>query len=133
RTPGESDRHPPDRHFLRMVYAPARSFGGEHLVLTAGPSISAREVSYVIDAARAGWNHEWSKYLGRFERAFAEYIGVKHALATSRRHSAWASWSAPGNWSRPSGASSAGTRKGSAACRTCASIARWARRAAFTG
>jgi len=83
RSPEESDRDPPDRHFLRMVYAPPRPFQGEALVLTAGPSISAREVSYAVDAARGGWNHEWNKYLGRFERAFADYIGVKHALATS--------------------------------------------------
>jgi perosamine synthetase len=83
RTPAESDRDFPDRHFLRMVYAPQRPFRGEDLLLTAGPSISAQEVSYVVDAARNGWNHEWNKYLTRFEQAFAEYLGVRYALATS--------------------------------------------------
>jgi perosamine synthetase len=83
RTPEESDRRPPDRHFLRMVYAPRRPFKGQEMVLTAGPSISAREVSYTLDAARGGWNHDWNKYLRRFEQAFADYVGVKHALATS--------------------------------------------------
>ncbi len=72
-----------DRHLLRMRYEPDGAFDGATMILTAGPSISAREASYALDAARYGWNNEWSKYLKRFEDAFAEYIGVKHALSTS--------------------------------------------------
>jgi perosamine synthetase len=52
-------------------------------ILTAGPSITAKEISYVTDAVTNGWNENWSGYLDRFEKAFAEYLGVKHALATS--------------------------------------------------
>lgn len=52
-------------------------------ILTAGPSISAREVSYTLDAVRSGWNSEWSGYLTRFESAFASYIGARAAIATS--------------------------------------------------
>jgi perosamine synthetase len=73
----------PDTHFVRMIYRPQRSCHGEKMILTAGPSISARESSYALDAARHGWNDQWNKYLRRFEQAFAEYVGVKHALAFS--------------------------------------------------
>jgi perosamine synthetase len=73
----------PDTHFVRMVYQPRRECTGEKMILTAGPSISARESSYALDAARHGWNDQWNKYLRRFEQSFAEYVGVKHALAFS--------------------------------------------------
>jgi perosamine synthetase len=52
-------------------------------ILTAGPSLSPREVSYVADAAATGWNTKHSDYLTRFENEFAEYVGSKHAMATS--------------------------------------------------
>ncbi len=77
------DTAPPDKEFIRMVYAPKHVADGAEMILTAGPSISAREVSYALDAARYGWNRQWSGYLKRFESTFAEYIGVKHAMATS--------------------------------------------------
>jgi len=57
--------------------------GGEKMILTAGPSISAREASYAFDAAKYGWNDQWAKYLKAFEQSFAQYIGAKYALATS--------------------------------------------------
>ncbi len=72
----------PVKHFLRMDYAPG-SHAGEKLILTAGPSISAREAAYAFDAAQNGWNSSWSKYLTTFEKRFAEYVGVKYAMATS--------------------------------------------------
>src|ERR1051326_69592 len=52
-------------------------------ILTAGPSITAKEIGYVTDAVTNGWNENWSGYIDRFEKAFADYLGVKHALATS--------------------------------------------------
>jgi len=52
-------------------------------VLTAGPSISALEISYVTDAVRNGWNAHNSDYLLRFEEEFAKYVGAKYAMATS--------------------------------------------------
>lgn len=57
--------------------------GGEKMILTAGPSISAREATYAFDAAKYGWNDQWAKYLKDFESSFARYIGVRYALATS--------------------------------------------------
>lgn len=53
------------------------------LILTAGPSITEKEISYVHDAIQNGWNEHWNDYLIKFENKFAEYIGVKHALTTS--------------------------------------------------
>ena len=78
-----NDTIEPDKHFLKMVYKPEQVVNGDELILTAGPSISAREASYALDAARYGWNHEWNKYIKRFEETFAEYLGVKYALSTS--------------------------------------------------
>lgn len=52
-------------------------------ILTAGPSITQKEIDYVMDAIKNGWNEKLSEYSDRFEAAFAEYIGVKHAWATS--------------------------------------------------
>ena len=56
---------------------------GESLILTAGPSIGSREKVFSLDAASNGWNNQWSKYLNEFESKFAEYVGVKYAIATS--------------------------------------------------
>ncbi|MEW5895960.1 MAG: GNAT family N-acetyltransferase [Candidatus Omnitrophota bacterium] len=73
----------PDRYFVNMVIPERKGFKPEKTILTAGPLIGGREVFYVNDAARNGWNEQWSGYLTRFEKKFAEYIGVKYALATS--------------------------------------------------
>ena len=55
----------------------------EKMILTAGPSITQKEVDYVCDAVTNGWNEHWGDYIKRFENAFADYVGVKHALSTS--------------------------------------------------
>lgn len=47
------------------------------------PSITALEVAYATDAAANGWGEKCYEYIDRFERAFASYLGVKHAIATS--------------------------------------------------
>jgi perosamine synthetase len=52
-------------------------------ILTAGPSISNRELTYVADATVKGWNNNHSDYLTKFQVDFAEYVGAKYALATS--------------------------------------------------
>ncbi len=80
----DDNSYSPDDYFIRMELKeePGRKTG-EKMILTAGPSISPREASYAYDAARYGWNNNWAKYLKEFESAFAEYVGVKHAIATS--------------------------------------------------
>ena len=47
----------------------------------AGPSITQREIDYATDAAANGWYDRAGEYPRRFEEAFAEYIGVKHAVS----------------------------------------------------
>ncbi len=47
------------------------------------PSITELEVGYATDAARNGWGDRCYDYLHRFEANFAEYLGVRHAIATS--------------------------------------------------
>lgn len=70
------------KEFVVMTYQPQGNIGSS-MILTAGPSICSREGVYSFDAALNGWNSEWSKYLTKFEKNFASYVGAKYALATS--------------------------------------------------
>lgn len=47
------------------------------------PSITELEVGYATDAARNGWGDRCYDYIRKFEKLFAEHLGVKHAIATS--------------------------------------------------
>lgn len=47
------------------------------------PSITDREISYAADAVATGWGEHCYDYINRFEREFAEYLGVDFAIATS--------------------------------------------------
>jgi perosamine synthetase len=47
------------------------------------PSITDLEIQYATDAATHGWGERCYEYIQRFERAFREHLGVKHAIATS--------------------------------------------------
>lgn len=47
----------------------------------SGPSITEREIAYVTEAARTAWFENANLYQDRFERAFADYLGVRHAIA----------------------------------------------------
>lgn len=78
-----SDKAAPDASFIRMGLKADASAIGKTTILTAGPSITARETVYANDATRYGWNNQWAKYLKSFEKTFADYVGVKYAMATS--------------------------------------------------
>ena len=80
--PEQGDNAPADAENLLMDLV-ARERPADERILTAGPSVGPRECSYAIDAARTGWNANWSGYLDRLESWFAEYLGARHALATS--------------------------------------------------
>src|SRR5258705_3871477 len=64
-------------------------------ILVSGPSISRKEIDYVTDAVKNAWYGNANMYHVRFERAFSEYLGVRHAMAlpscTSGLHLALAS------------------------------------------
>jgi perosamine synthetase len=47
----------------------------------SGPWITEREIAYVTDAVTNAWYGNANMYHERFERAFAQYIGVAHAIA----------------------------------------------------
>jgi perosamine synthetase len=47
------------------------------------PSITELEVRYVTHAAATGWAEHCYDYVNRVEKEFAEWLGVKHAVATS--------------------------------------------------
>ncbi|TAK32242.1 MAG: DegT/DnrJ/EryC1/StrS family aminotransferase [Chloroflexota bacterium] len=47
----------------------------------AGPWITDREIAYVTDAIAHAWYEGANTYQDRFEKAFAEYLGVGYAMA----------------------------------------------------
>lgn len=47
----------------------------------AGPWITDREIDYARDAAATAWNADHYRYNARFEAAFADYVGVRHAIS----------------------------------------------------
>lgn len=53
------------------------------LIPVTGPSITKREIAYIARAAQDGWNKNATKYVNRFEKKFAHYVGRTYALATS--------------------------------------------------
>src|SRR3989442_7986356 len=46
----------------------------------AGPSITQKEIDYVTDAVTNAWYGSANVYHDRFEKAFAEYLGVRYAM-----------------------------------------------------
>jgi perosamine synthetase len=48
----------------------------------AGPSITQKEIDYVIDATRNGFYETYDLHTKRLEKAVAEYLGVKYTIAT---------------------------------------------------
>lgn len=51
-------------------------------IALAGPFITKKEEEYVVDAVRNGWYETYSMHIEKLEKTFAEYVGVKHAIAT---------------------------------------------------
>ena len=55
---------------------PARAF-----IPVAAPVFAGREREYVADCMESGWISSGGKYVEMFEAAFAEFCGVRHAVA----------------------------------------------------
>ncbi len=47
------------------------------------PSITDLEIQYANDAVTNGWGEKCYEYISKFESEFANYLGVKYAIATS--------------------------------------------------
>lgn len=50
-------------------------------VSVSGPWITQKEIDYVTDAVSNAWYGNANMYHERFEKTFAEYIGVRHAIS----------------------------------------------------
>lgn len=55
---------------------PAKKF-----IPVSKPALIGREKEYVLDCIESSWISSNGKYIGLFEKGFAEKIGVKHAVA----------------------------------------------------
>ncbi|MDT5270945.1 MAG: perosamine synthetase [Acidobacteriota bacterium] len=55
--------------------------GVRRLIPVSSPSFVGREREYVLDCMESGWVSSAGKYIDRFEAAFADFCGVKHAVA----------------------------------------------------
>ena len=47
----------------------------------AGPSITQKEIDYVAEATLGDWYENAGRFNARFERAFANHVGVRHAIS----------------------------------------------------
>lgn len=52
-------------------------------ISVAGPYLAGNEKKYVLDAIESTWISSNGKYIVQFEQMFAEFCGVKHAVATN--------------------------------------------------
>jgi perosamine synthetase len=55
---------------------------GNKRINIAQPTFLGNERKYVLDAVDSGWVSSIGPYIERFEKSFADYHGVKHAIAT---------------------------------------------------
>lgn len=54
---------------------------GTERIPVSGPSITEREIEYVTDAVKNAWYSQYKMYNERFEKAFADYLGVSFATS----------------------------------------------------
>ena len=59
----------------------ARHAPGRPRIPVAAPVFAGREKEYVADCMESGWVSSGGKYVELFEAAFAEFCGVRHAIA----------------------------------------------------
>ena len=52
-------------------------------IYVAEPHLGGNEKKYVLDCLESNWISSNGKYITEFERAFADFCGVKHAVATN--------------------------------------------------
>lgn len=65
----------PESNINKMSQSPLKN------IPVAGPSITAREIDYVRDAAQNAWGENAGHYLARFEQAFARAVDRRYAMA----------------------------------------------------
>jgi len=50
-------------------------------ILVSGPSITQKEIDYVTDAVTNAWYDKANVYHDRFEKAYADYLGLRYAIS----------------------------------------------------
>ncbi|MEO8435206.1 MAG: DegT/DnrJ/EryC1/StrS family aminotransferase [Pyrinomonadaceae bacterium] len=53
----------------------------ERFIPIAAPVLAGNEKAYVLDCIESSWISSAGKYVERFERAFADFCGVRHAVS----------------------------------------------------
>jgi len=59
------------------------SIGAHRQIPLSCPTIGRKEAEYVMDCIETSWISSVGKYVERFEKAFAEVAGTKHAISCS--------------------------------------------------
>ncbi len=72
-----------NKKFCKFIWVGHKKKIGKELILTAGPSVSTKEVSFTNDATTRGWNNNFNYYIEKLEKNFSKYVGTKYAIATS--------------------------------------------------
>lgn len=78
---GNSVATPPPAAPTRAPTAPPLVVTPAARVSVAGPSITQREIDAVAAATASAWYEGAGQFVQRFERAFAEHVGTRHAIA----------------------------------------------------
>ena len=55
----------------------------ERFIPVSEPCLTGNELAYVSDCVQSGWVSSLGKYIGEFERQFAEFCGTRHGIAVS--------------------------------------------------
>ena len=61
----------------------ARALDHRRLIPVAAPVLAGNEQSYVMDCLQSNWISSTGKYIDRFEAAFGEFCGTRHAMSCS--------------------------------------------------
>jgi perosamine synthetase len=56
---------------------------GAPRIAVAQPVLDGRETEYVLECLQSGWISSHGRFIGAFEQAFADFCGVRHAVATN--------------------------------------------------
>ncbi len=71
------------RHERRTVTGTARGLSQPRVIPVAAPVLAGNEQAYVLDCLQSTWISAHGEYVGRFETAFSEFCGARHAICCS--------------------------------------------------
>lgn len=62
---------------------PSQQPGQQPWIPNSRPSLGQREEQYLLEALRSTWVSSTGEFVNRFEQGVADYLGLKHGVATS--------------------------------------------------